>query len=60
MRGVSDSADFDIIFKELDRLSKEPGLFLSNEEVQDNEEIRILGEIVAEIQAPKMLYYTGT
>jgi hypothetical protein len=52
--------DFTIIFNELDRISKEPNVLLTNEDIMENEEIRILREIVIEIQAPKMLYYTGT
>lgn len=52
--------DFTIIFDELDRLSKEPNALQTKEEITENEEIRILREIVMEIQTPKALYYTGT
>lgn len=53
-------SDFSIIFNELERLSKEPNVFLTKEEFTETEEIRILKEIVNEVDSPKMLYYTGT
>jgi len=59
--GTDDSGEkFSIIFTELDRLSEEPDVILIKNEFIENEEIWLLGEIVREIQVPKMLYYTGT
>jgi len=52
--------DLSIIFKEVQRLSEEPGLLLTKDEIKDYEEIRILREIVLEIESPKSIHYTST
>jgi hypothetical protein len=50
--------DISIVFDEVERLSKEPGLLLTKDEIRDYEEIRILREIVLEMESPKSIYYT--
>jgi len=52
--------NFSIIFEELDKLSEEPELRLEAEELKEYEEIRILREIVLEMQAPVQTYLTST
>lgn len=45
---------------EIKRLSNEIGLLLAEDDVKEYEEIRILGDIVREIQSPDIIYYTDT
>ncbi len=53
-------SNFSIIFEELDRLSKEPDVRLTSDELKEYEEIRTLREIVLEIQSPVKAYLTST
>ena len=52
--------DFSIIYEELDRLSEESELSLSDNELIEYEEIRNLGDIVIEINSPDVNYFTST
>jgi len=52
--------NFSIIFEELDKLAEEPELRLEAEELKEYEEIRVLREIVLEMQAPVQTYVTST
>ncbi len=51
---------YSVIFKELDKLAEEPGTLLSDNEIQEYNEIRILREIVQKIQTPEQNYLTST
>ena len=53
-------SNFSIIFEELDKLSKEPDVRLTSDELKEYEEIRTLREIVLEIQSPIKTYLTST
>jgi spore coat polysaccharide biosynthesis protein SpsF (cytidylyltransferase family) len=57
---VEKKSNFSIIFEELDKLSKEPDVRLTSEELKEYEEIRTLREIVLEIQSPVKAYLTST
>ncbi len=57
---VENKSNFSIIFEELDKLSKEPDVRLTSEELKEYEEIRTLREIVLEIQSPVKAYLTST
>jgi spore coat polysaccharide biosynthesis protein SpsF (cytidylyltransferase family) len=57
---VENKSNFSIIFEELDRLSKEPDVRLTSDELKEYEEIRTLREIVLEIQSPVKTYLTST
>jgi len=57
---VENKSNFSIIFEELDRLSKEPNVRLTSDELREYEEIRTLREIVLEIQSPIKTYLTST
>ena len=57
---VENKSDFSIIFEELDKLSKEPDVRLTSEELEEYEEILTLREIVLEIQSPIKTYLTAT
>jgi spore coat polysaccharide biosynthesis protein SpsF (cytidylyltransferase family) len=57
---VENKSNFSIIFEELDKLSKEPDVRLTSEELKEYEEIRTLREIVLEIQSPVKTYLTST
>jgi spore coat polysaccharide biosynthesis protein SpsF (cytidylyltransferase family) len=57
---VENKSNFSIIFEELDRLSKEPDVRLTSDELKEYEEIRTLREIVLEIQSPVKAYLTST
>jgi len=52
--------DFSIIYEELDRLSEESKLSISDNELIEYEEIRILGDIVIEMNSPDVNYFTST
>ncbi len=55
--GVGDKS---ILFEEMERLSAEPGLLLTDDEIKEYEEVRILMGIVHEIESPKIIWYTAT
>ncbi|MGA2467654.1 MAG: hypothetical protein ABSH06_25320 [Thermodesulfobacteriota bacterium] len=57
---VEKKSNFSIIFEELDKLSKEPDVRLTSEELEEYEDIRTLREIVLEIQSPVKAYLTST
>ena len=57
---VENKSNFSIIFEELDKLSKEPDVRLTSDELKEYEEIRTLREIVLEIQSPIKTYLTST
>lgn len=57
---MEDKADISIVFDEVRRLLREPGLLLTKDEIKDYEEIRILRKIVEEIESPKSIYFTTT
>jgi hypothetical protein len=57
---VGKKSNFSIIFEELDKLSKEPDVGLTSEELKEYEEIRTLREIVLEIQSPVKTYLSST
>ena len=57
---VENKSNFSIIFEELDKLSKEPDVRLTSDELKEYEEIRTLREIVLEIQSPMKTYLTST
>jgi len=57
---VEKKSNFSIIFEELDKLSKEPDVRLTSDELKEYEEIRTLREIVLEIQSPVKAYLTST
>jgi hypothetical protein len=57
---AEEKRDVSIILEEIERLSREPGLLLTNDEIKDYEEIRILREIVLDIESPKTIHYTTT
>ena len=57
---VEKKSNFSIIFEELDKLSKEPDVRLTSDELKEYEEIRTLREIVLEIQSPMKTYLTST
>jgi hypothetical protein len=57
---AEEKSGISIVFKEVERLSREPGLFLTDDEIKDYEEIRILREIVLDIGSPKSIHYTST
>lgn len=60
MARETETSDKSIIFKEMERLSAEPGLLLTDDEIKEYEEVRILMEIVLEIESPKTICYTAT
>lgn len=51
---------FSIIFEELDKLSNEPENRITADEIKEYEEIRVLREIVLEMQTPAQTYFTST
>jgi hypothetical protein len=51
---------FSIIFEQIDKLSKEPGIKLASDEHKEYEEIRALREIALEMQTPEQTYLTST
>jgi spore coat polysaccharide biosynthesis protein SpsF (cytidylyltransferase family) len=57
---VENKSNFSIIFEELDKLSKEPNVRLTSDELEEYEEIRTLREIVLEMQSPAKTYLTST
>jgi len=57
---VENKSNFSIIFEELDKLSKEPNVRLTSDELEEYEEIRTLREIVLEMQSPVKTYLTST
>lgn len=57
---VENKSNFSIIFEELDKLSKEPDVRLTSDELEEYEEIRTLREIVLEMQSPAKTYLTST
>jgi spore coat polysaccharide biosynthesis protein SpsF (cytidylyltransferase family) len=57
---VENKSNFSIIFEELDKLSKEPDVRLTSDELEEYEEIRTLREIVLEMQSPVKTYLTST
>jgi spore coat polysaccharide biosynthesis protein SpsF (cytidylyltransferase family) len=57
---AENKSNFSIIFEELDKLSKEPDVRLTSDELKEYEEIRTLREIVLEIQSPIKTYLTST
>jgi hypothetical protein len=59
MNTTSEKCDLSIVFKEVNRLSKEPDLVMTGTEIKEYEEIRILGEILLDTQSPPSMYYTG-
>jgi hypothetical protein len=60
MRMKIEKSELSVILKEIDRLSEEPDLMLTSDEIKDYEEIRVLGEIIFEMQSPKLIFYTDT
>jgi hypothetical protein len=52
--------NFSIIFEEVNKLSKEPDVQLTSDELKEYEEIRTLREIVLEMQSPVKTYFTST
>jgi hypothetical protein len=53
--------NFSVIFKHIEQLSREePGIQLTGDELKEFEEIRVLREIVLEIQTPEQNYFTST
>ena len=59
MNTTSEKCDLSIVFKEVNRLSKEPDLVMTGTEIKEYEEIRVLGEILLDTQSPPSMYYTG-
>jgi spore coat polysaccharide biosynthesis protein SpsF (cytidylyltransferase family) len=57
---VENKSNFSIIFEELDKLSKEPDVRLTSDELEEYEDIRTLREIVLEMQSPVKTYLTST
>jgi hypothetical protein len=51
---------FSIILEELDKLSKEPENRITTDEIKECEEIRVLREIVLDMQTPAQNYFTST
>ena len=51
---------FDIIFEELEEISNEPEIQISDDELIEYEEIRTIREIVLDIQSPKQTYLSST
>lgn len=61
MNTTSKKSDLSVVLKEVNRLSKDADLLLTDEEIKEYEEIKRLGEILLEItQSSKSIYYTGT
>jgi hypothetical protein len=61
MDTTSKKSDLSVVLIEVDRLSKDVDLFLTDEEIKEYEEIKRLGEILLEMtQSSKSIYYTGT
>jgi hypothetical protein len=60
MNTTSEKNDLSLVLKEVARLSEEPDLMLTGDEIKEYDEIKILGEILNEIQSPQLAYYTGT
>ncbi len=60
MNTTSERSDLSIVIKEVDRLSREPDLIMTDAEITEYEEIRVLGEILLKTQSPLSTYYTGT
>ena len=52
--------NFTIIYKELERLSKEPEIELAFNDMKEHEEIRALREIALEIQTAPQIYFAST
>lgn len=52
--------NFSIIFEELDKLSEEPEIQISEEELKEYDEIRTLREIVMEVQSTQQTCFTST
>jgi len=52
--------DFSIVFEQLDKLADEPDTRLTADEPDEYEEMRVLREIVLDIQAPERSYVTST
>lgn len=52
--------NFSIIFKELDKISKDPTSHITKDETKEYEEIRKLREIVLEIQSQPKTYFSST
>jgi hypothetical protein len=59
MNTSSDKCNVSIIFKEVDRLSIEPDLMMTEADLTEYDEIRVLGEILRDTQSPSTFYYTG-
>lgn len=52
--------DYSIIFMELDNLSNEPEVVCSADELDEFEKIRVLREIVIEMNTPVQIYHVST
>jgi hypothetical protein len=59
MNTTSDKCDLSIVFKEVDRLSIDPDLMMSDIDIAEYDEIRVLGEILLKTQSLPATYYTG-
>ena len=55
-----DESKYSVIFKEMSKLGKEPRTLLSEDELREHKEIRILREIVLEIENSSVNYQTTT
>lgn len=59
MNTVDKKCDMSIIFNEVDRLSTEPEFIMTDSDMLEYDEIRVLGQILQETQPPQLMYYTG-
>lgn len=60
MTEQKENCDFSVILNEVNRLSNELNLMLTDDEIRDFDEIKTLREILCEIQEPKLLFYTDS
>ena len=56
---MADKLNFEIVFKEIDRLRKEMGPQLDQEQLHECEEIRALSQAIRDLQEqPEQTYFT--
>jgi hypothetical protein len=51
---------FEVIYEELKRISENPEIWLSQQEIAELDEISAIRQIVQQIQMPNQSYYTST
>lgn len=60
MTQPTEKCDFSVILNEVNRLSNELNLMLTDDEIRVYDEIKTLREILCEIEEPKLFFYTDS